>query len=396
MAIWYIVAVLLIYLGVTVLYLFVLSVAGRLGYKAPVFDGIRAKVRSIAILVPAYKEDGVIVSTAKHLLQQSYPTEQRDIIIIADSLKPETVAELRTLPVIVQEVSFPKSTKTRSMNAFLLANKKRYDLLLICDADNILGPDFLLQANQAFEQGARAIQGRRVAKNIDTPFAMLDACSEGINNHLFRQGPNALGLSSALIGSGMVFEYDTIREVLPKIESVGEDKVLQLHLVEKGIFIEYLSNALVFDEKIASADALQQQRRRWIYSQLANAKEFFVPGFKQLFKGNLSYFNLAVGNNVVLPRSFLLALLPLMVVVGFLVAPGLGYAALAVWGLYMATLLIALPPELYRKELRQALFHLPKAVFVMLTTVLKVRSAGKTFIHTTHSKTTISNNLYKQ
>lgn len=416
MVIWMIVAALLVYFGLSVGYLFILSVAGRFWYKTPAGQNAPGQTqtqaqtqaqtpetetqaqtpRSIAILVPAYREDGVIISTAQHLLDLAWPGTRCDIHIIADSLQPGTVAKLRSLPVNVLEVSFPKSTKTRSLNAFFLSNKKQYDLALICDADNMLGQDFLQKVNTAFDQGARAVQGRRVAKNIDTPIAMLDACSEGINNHLFRQGPAALGLSSALIGSGMVFEYDTLREIMPTIEAVGEDKILQLRIVEKGIRIEYLRDAIVFDEKIDSPKALQQQRRRWVYSQVANLKEFFVPGFRQLFKGNISYFNLAVGNNLVLPRSFLLALLPLAVIGGFLAAPVLGYWALAIWGLYLVTLLVALPPELFRKELGQALLHLPKAVVVMLTTVFKLRSAGKTFIHTAHTKTTISNNLYKQ
>ena len=79
--------------------------------------------------------------------------------------------------------------------------------------------------------GAKAIQGRRVAKNLDTSYAILDACSEGINNHLFRKGANGCGMSASIIGSGMAMEYDTVKNILSKVEATGGfDKILQLNL----------------------------------------------------------------------------------------------------------------------------------------------------------------------
>ena len=125
-----------------------------------------------------------------------------------------------------------------------------FDIALICDADNMLAPDFLRRLNDAFAGGAQAVQGRRVAKNLDTSFAILDACSEAINNHIFRKGAYALGLSSSVIGSGMAFEFDRIKAILSEISAVGGfDKILQLSVVERGIRIHYLEDALVLMKK---------------------------------------------------------------------------------------------------------------------------------------------------
>ena len=45
-------------------------------------------------------------------------------------------------------------------------------------------------------------------------------------------------LSSAVIGSGMAFEYDGIKKVLGEINAVGGfDKPLQLKMVQQGIRI---------------------------------------------------------------------------------------------------------------------------------------------------------------
>ena len=239
------------YCAGSVLYLFILSVAGRVGSGKRAGFAARVPVKKIAVLVPAYKEDGIILSTAQNLLRQNYPVELRKIYLIADSFREETIAELRRLPLEVLVVSFDKSTKTKSLNEAFGRISEEFDIVLICDADNMLAPDFLQRLNDAFTGGARAVQGRRVAKNLDTSFAILDACSEAINNHIFRKGAYALGLSSSVIGSGMAFEFETLKAVLSEISAVGGfDKILQLSVVERGIRIHYLEDALVFDEKV--------------------------------------------------------------------------------------------------------------------------------------------------
>ncbi|MDP4218796.1 MAG: glycosyltransferase, partial [Bacteroidota bacterium] len=148
-------------------------------------------VKRIAILVPAYMEDNVITFTAANLLNLDYPRELYDVYIIADSFRQDTLQALRRLPLYVFEVSFENSTKTKALNEAFKRIEKPYDIALICDGDNMLGKHFLKKTNDAFVAGARAVQGRRIAKNLDTSFAILDACSEAINNHIFRKGTNA-------------------------------------------------------------------------------------------------------------------------------------------------------------------------------------------------------------
>lgn len=388
--------VLFLYCALSVLYLFGFSFWGKLFYKN---SSARVKgatpVNRIAVLVPAYKEDNIILSTVTHLLRLDYPQDLYDIYVIADSFRQQTVQKLQQLPIHVVEVSFDKSTKTKSLNEAFKRISKPYNIALICDADNILAKDFLLKIDAAFAGGARAVQGRRVAKNLDTSYAILDACSEGINNHIFRKGANALGLSASVIGSGMAFPYNTIRKILSEVKAVGGfDKVLQLKLVEEGIEIKYLDDALVFDEKVDSSHAFKQQRKRWVSSQFIYLKQFFLPALKQLFRGNMSYVNLAIANNFVLPRAFLLALLPLLVLVSFFLSSGWVIATVALGLLYMITLALAIPVELITRDLFTAVLRLPRAVMLMFGTVVGMKKANKTFIHTVHTKTEVSNTLF--
>ncbi|MES2882906.1 MAG: glycosyltransferase, partial [Bacteroidota bacterium] len=320
-----------------------------------------------------------------------------DVYIIADSFQPQTIAQLRQLPIQVLEVSFEKSTKSKALNHAFGSIIKLYDIALICDADNILAKDFLGRINTAFVAGARAVQGRRVAKNLDSAFAVLDACSEGINNNIFRKGANAMGLSSSVIGSGMAFEYANLKQVMAGIEAVGGfDKIMQLKIVEQGISIRYLEDAIVFDEKVESSQAFQQQRKRWVSSQFIYLKKYFEPACKQLLKGNLSYFNLAVANNLVLPRAFLLIILPALIVTGFLLHAAWGGASIILLLMYLLCLFIALPTELINKDLWAALNKLPGAIMVMAGTLFGMKKANKTFIHTIHTKTEINNPSFNE
>jgi len=386
--------VLVIYCALSVLYLFIFSFSGSLFYKKKK-EQDKPSTKKIAILVPAYKEDNIIVSTATSLLNLNYPTELYDVYILADSFQHETLEKLHQLAINVFEVSFDKSTKTKSLNEGFKRIKKEYDIALICDADNVLAKDFLQKINNAFIKGVKAVQGRRVAKNLDTSFAILDACSEAINNNIFRKGPSAIGLSSSVIGSGMAFEFDTIKNILSKISAVGGfDKILQLDLVEKGIKIKYLDDAIIFDEKVDSSHAFKQQRKRWVSSQFIYLKRFFLPAFRQLFKGNLSYFNLAIANNIVLPRALLLAILPLLILIAFFQSKIWVIVTLIMFVLFCISMIISLPKALVNKNFFFAVLKLPKAVAVMIGTVFQINKANKTFIHTVHTKTEVSNTLF--
>ena len=199
--------VLLSYFGYVSLYSFILSTAGLFYKNRKTRDA--ARLRKVAVLIPAYKEDGVIVGVAAQALQQTYPADSYDVVIIADSLKPATLDKLRALPIKVIEVSFVKSTKVKALNRAMETLGDGYDCALVLDADNVMERDFIRKMNNLFDLGYKAIQARRDPKNEDTPIALLDGLSETINNFIYRQGNVAANLSASLNGSGMMFDYFT-------------------------------------------------------------------------------------------------------------------------------------------------------------------------------------------
>lgn len=384
--------VLLILLGLATVYIFVFSIAG-LFYKQPTFKS-KGELKKIAVLIPGYKEDEVIIEVAKSAFLQDYPSNLYDVIVIADSFLAETLQELKALPIKLIEVSFEKSTKSKALNKAMASLTENYEIAVILDADNLMATDFLKKINAAFEQGFIAVQGHRTAKNTNNSWAILDAVSEEINNHIFRKGHIALGLSSAIIGSGMAFKYDYFKLLMSTVTAVGGfDKEMELKMLKAGHKIIYLDDALVYDEKIQKAAVFGNQRRRWLSAQLHYFRKYFLNALKDLFlKGNIDYFDKAI-QFIQPPRILLLG--------GVIIFGGLFVLSNYIlnnqtifslsWGIIaiacILSFLFSIPKSFYNAKMLRALLNLPKGMFMMLFSLLKIKGANRKFIHTKHGST---------
>lgn len=380
------------YLLVNVVYLFTSAVAGRLG-KAddlPITESPN-KIRRIAVLIPAYKEDAVIIGSVVANLQQDYPADSYDLIVVADSFKPETLATLAGYPIKVMPVQFEQSTVQKSITTALHAlPDDSYDVVLISDADNHMATDFLTRINLAFDRGWRAVQGHRTAKNTNTPVAVFDAMNEEVNNTIFRAGQRALGLSASLIGSGMAFEPALLKAALNQIKTVGGyDKELEMLLGVARVKIAYLQEAIIYDEKVQNVAVFNKQRTRWVAAQLYFVKAYFSIGIRQLLAGNSQAFNTLV-KALLVPRMILLAVLSLLVVGTLLLGSPqwIGFAA-TLWLLLVGSLVISIPASLYRQVSIRDFMVLPALVFGMFRSLLNFKQAGKKFLHTPHAETPV-------
>src|SRR5690606_2958266 len=121
------------------------------------------------------------------------------------------------------------------------------------------------------------------------------------------------GLSAALIGSGMAFDYKWFKENVKKLKTAGEDKELESLLLKQKIFIDYLNNVFVYDEKTKKADAFSRQRRRWLASQLGSLKTGLkdLPG--ALWTMNIDYVDKII-QWMLLPRVMILGIISIATV----------------------------------------------------------------------------------
>ena len=335
------------------------------------------------VLFPAYSEDRVIVGSVKKFLLQNYPQDKYHVAVISDHQQESTERLLSDLPVTLLRPVFEKSSKAKALQYAISEVSGQYDYVVVLDADNIVETDFLHRLNILLKEGYKAVQCHRCAKNSDSSVSVLDGVSEEINNTLFRKAHNLIGLSSALIGSGMCFDYSWFSSHVTKLTTAGEDRELEVFLLREGIYIKYADDILVFDEKVSSADNFQRQRQRWMSAQvncflsmLRHLPEAFV-------RLNVNYVDKTV-QQMLVPRSMLLLFLLFMSLVMSAAAP---WWSIKWWSLFVLTglsLFLAIPARLRTKSVFSKVGTLLRLSIKMARNVRHIDHKNEDFIHTDH------------
>ncbi|MGL5938567.1 MAG: glycosyltransferase [Phocaeicola sp.] len=287
----------------TVSYLLIYAIAGMVKQKEA-----SAKVsikHRFAIIVPTYKDDEYIIQTVQSLLQQEYPVDCYEIVVVADHLKERTLERLAHFSITLLKGNFKTHTKTRAIKAAMHAlPDNMYDIALILNADNTTAPDFLEKINNSFSNGSNAIQCHRLKKEITGSIATLEAISDEIENSIFRAGHTMLNLSSTLNGSGMAFEYNWFKQNINEVGNYEDEKKIEALLLRDCIYIDYLDYALVYTVKRGEKKRYFHQRKVWIkmhYHSLFKNIGNLIPS---LFQGNFDYAN-RILQWITIPRHIL-------------------------------------------------------------------------------------------
>ena len=339
------------------------------------------KMNKFLILYPAYNEDRVIINAVEHFLEQDYPRDLYTVAVISDHMQPETNDYLRTLPITLLTPTFEKSSKAKAMQYAINEVEGDFDNVVILDADNVVRPEFLSQLNvlcTVYE----AIQCHRCAKNADNDVAVLDGASEEINNTIFRKAHNRLGLSSALIGSGMCFSYKLFKENVFKLSTAGEDREMEALLLHQEVYIKYAPDIHVFDEKVSNQDNFQRQRMRWMTAQIQSLLSNLpkIPG--AIAHGKINFIDKTI-QQALIPRSILIVLLCGISIFMSLVIPVWSEKWWVLLGILAISLYIAIPRELRLRSFSKVL-SIPGLVLRMLKNAFHIDRNNTDFIHTEH------------
>lgn len=265
----------------TVLYLGIFTIASMFN---KIHESPRSKKQNrIVVLIPSYHQDSVIEQAVISILSQAYPQRMFDVTVISDHQEEMTNMRLAQYPITLLTPNFEESTKAKSLQYAILnlPEFKIYDIALVLDADNIVEQDFLSKINDAFETAAtKAIQIHRISRNRDTTAALLGSIFEEINNAIFRRGHINVGLSSALAGSGIAYDFAWFKANIMRARTAGEDKEMEALLLRQEIFIDYFDNIYVYGEKKRTTAKMNQQHGRWAKEQFQNfiRNVKFLPG----------------------------------------------------------------------------------------------------------------------
>jgi cellulose synthase/poly-beta-1,6-N-acetylglucosamine synthase-like glycosyltransferase len=213
--------------------------------------------------------------------------------------------------------------------------------------------------------------------------AVLDGASEEINNTIFRKAHNRLGLASALIGSGMCFDYHLFKENVFKLTTAGEDREMEALLLRQEVFIKYAPDIHVFDEKVSNQDNFQRQRMRWMTAQIQSLMSQLPQIPHAVIHGNLNFIDKTI-QQALIPRSILIVLLIGICILITILAP---YWCEKWWfllALLAFSLFIALPREIRFSSFKKVL-AIPGLVLRMLKNILHIDRKNTDFIHTEHN-----------
>ena len=339
------------------------------------------RMTKFLILYPAYNEDRVIINAVEHFLEQDYPKDLYTVAVISDHMQPETNDYLHSLPITLLTPTFEKSSKAKAMQYAINQVQGDFDNVVILDADNVVRPEFLSQLNilcSVYD----AIQCHRCAKNANNDVAVLDGASEEINNTIFRKAHNRLGLSSALIGSGMCFKYDLFKKNVFELKTAGEDREMEALLLSQKVFIKYAPDIHVFDEKVSNQDNFQRQRMRWMTAQVQSLLYQLPKIPSAIIHGNINFIDKTI-QQALIPRSILIVLLAGISLIMTLLVPEWCMKWWILFGLLAIALFIAIPNQLRVRSFAKVL-AIPGLVLRMLKNILHIDHKNTDFIHTEH------------
>jgi cellulose synthase/poly-beta-1,6-N-acetylglucosamine synthase-like glycosyltransferase len=282
-------------------------------------------------------------------------------------LKPEQALNAKT-----QSIKF-------AVNNFI----RKHDVLIIFDSDNLVHPEYLKNLNNYFQHGFKVVQTHMLSKNIDSIYARLDSIGHIYNNFLERQVKMELGLSSAILGLGIAIDLDLYKEIFYKDSLGGFDKRLQIQLVQKVKQIGFAKDCIVYDEKVEDGATLEKQRTRWINTYFKYFKQSVNLFFKGLIKFNMS--QMLLGLIMLRPPLFITFILAfIFAALGFIFKPIIGMAWCILILLFALNFVIIIATQSRQKGMVQSLTHIPKIVIRQMKSLLKIKSANKSFLKTEH------------
>lgn len=327
------------------------------------------KLHRYAVMFHVGSQSETILKSVESLLAQNYPRSNYDLVVVSHSQNESINEILRNMSIVVyvapQDVTY-KADAIKYVMARLDASQ--YDVAVVMDADSRVDEDFLSQINNAYFycSGGVAIQTHRKAIHLNSDTAIFGAVSEEINNSIFRRGHVNVGLSSALVGSGMAFEFEWLKKNIVNASHVDLEKQLETMLLEQSLFIEYLSNVYVYGDKVGRVEQFYEQRSHWGANRKESLRLMFTKLPRAIVKRNYDYMD-KLFQWLMPSRTILMGTLMILSVALLFLAWSLAIKWWAIFILLIVAFSIALPDYLVDARFVKALRGAP---FLFLLTVV--------------------------
>jgi cellulose synthase/poly-beta-1,6-N-acetylglucosamine synthase-like glycosyltransferase len=243
----------------------------------------------IAVLVPAHDEERIIGETIDSILAQQYPRPAFAVHVVADNCTDRTAALAREHGAVVHErVDLVAPGKGPALGWLLervLAEDQPPDGVVILDADTIMSPRFLAEADAALGGDGSAWQAYYGVREPELSTATAVRQAALILRHYVRPlGRTALGASCGLFGNGMLFRAELLRNRRFSAH-LTEDVEFQLELLLEGERVGFLPDAVVEAEMPTTLEGARTQNERWELGRLQLARRFVPDLVRRAIRG---------------------------------------------------------------------------------------------------------------
>jgi cellulose synthase/poly-beta-1,6-N-acetylglucosamine synthase-like glycosyltransferase/peptidoglycan/xylan/chitin deacetylase (PgdA/CDA1 family)/spore germination protein YaaH len=241
----------------------------RYGTPAEV-DDYRPRV---AVLIPAYNEEKVIVRTVQAVLASNYPDMR--VIVIDDGSSDRTLEVARTAfdreqtsgQVLI--LTKPNSGKAEALN-FGLEHLRDEEVFVGIDADTVIAYDAISRLVPYFlDPRVAAVAGNAKVGNRVNLWTRWQALEYITSQNFERRALNTLGAVSVVPGAIGAWRTSAVREAGGyHTDTVAEDADLTMALLQRGYRVQYQDLALAYTEAPVNANGLMRQRFRWSFGIL--------------------------------------------------------------------------------------------------------------------------------
>ncbi|MGA2535781.1 MAG: glycosyltransferase [Terracidiphilus sp.] len=226
----------------------------------------------VAVLIPAYNEETVIVRTIRSVLNSDYRNLH---IIVIDDGSPDRTAEVAREAYAaeiaagrVQVFSKPNGGKAAALNFAL--DRLTEEIYVGIDADTVIATDAISKLIPHFEDARiGAMAGNAKVGNRVNLWTRWQALEYITSQNFERRALDLFHVVTVVPGAIGAWRTAPVKAAggYP-INTVAEDADLTMNLLEQGYRVDYEDRSLAFTEAPVNAKGLMRQRFRWSFGTL--------------------------------------------------------------------------------------------------------------------------------
>ncbi|HEX6535290.1 MAG TPA: glycosyltransferase [Gemmatimonadaceae bacterium] len=253
---------------------------------------------SVSVIVPAYREEKVIVQTIASLVAQAYPGEL-EVVVVDDGSPDRTYETARAAFGDHPRVRIYRKSnggKASALNHGLAV--ARGEIVICLDADTVFAPNTVAELVEPLHDPAvGAVAGNAKVGNRVNLVTRWQAVEYVTSQNLDRRAFSLLNCITVVPGAVGAWRKALVEEVGGfREDTLAEDQDLTLAIRRRGHRIAYADAAIGYTEAPDSLGTLARQRFRWSFGTLQcvwkHRDVFFRPRYGSL--GFVAFPNVAI------------------------------------------------------------------------------------------------------